>query len=230
MNGCDDMAKNKNDIDNPYNLTQKQQLFCQYYIINFNATSAYMKAFKTKYGTSNVEGCKLLVNPSIKKEIKRLKKNISKETFVEAKDIFNLMVKIAFASIDDVAEWGHTIEGQRDMFGNLIIDKKTGKPLTYINNFIKAINNNEVDTAVIQEISQGKDGIKIKLVDKKWALEYLIKHFDLFTDDWKRKIEEEKLKLMKKDTEISENDRPILVDSIEEKFKEIQEAKNNESN
>ena len=58
--------------------------------------------------------------------------------------------------------------------------------------------NNEsavVDGTLIQEVSQGKNGIKIKLHDKMKALEKLEKYFDLLPDKFQRRIEEEKLKI-----------------------------------
>ena len=40
-----------------------------------------------------------------------------------------------------------------------------------------------VDTSLITEISEGKDGIRIKLVDKTKALEFLSKHLNLLSDE-----------------------------------------------
>lgn len=181
---------------NPDELTAKQKRFCEYYIQDFNATQSYIKAFNSKYSTGQVEGCKLLKNPNIKKEIKTLKKNVSKDIFVESRDIFNMMVKIAFAKIDNYLEWGHTIEDRLDMFGNIIINSQTKEKVTYINNYVIVKDCKKVDTSIIQEISQGKDGFKIKLIDRKYALDYLVKFFDLFPDEFKRSLEVEKLKLL----------------------------------
>jgi phage terminase small subunit len=44
-------------------------------------------------------------------------------------------------------------------------------------------------------VKQGRDGVSIKLADKMKALEKLSLYFDLFPDNFKRKIEEEKLKI-----------------------------------
>ncbi|NEZ47942.1 hypothetical protein FDF74_12195 [Clostridium niameyense] len=54
-------------------LTDKQRLFCIYYIKCFNATKAYQKAYKCDYITANTNGPRLLVNACIKQEIQRLK-------------------------------------------------------------------------------------------------------------------------------------------------------------
>ena len=44
---------------------------------------------------------------------------------------------------------------------------------------------------MISEIRQGRDGISIKLADKKWAWEQLVKYFDWLPDKWQRKMTEE---------------------------------------
>lgn len=205
----------KKSNPNKNKLTAKQERFCQYYIQDFNATQSYLKAFNAKYNTAKVEACRLLTDPNIKKEIKRLKKNVNKDIFVESKDIFNLMVKIAFARIDNYLEWGHTIETKLNMFGDPIINKETQEKETYINNYIKVKEHTKVDTSIIQEISSGKDGFKIKLIDRKYALDYLVKFFDLFPDEFKRSLEVEKLKLLmdKKNEYIEEVE--IIDDIIE---------------
>lgn len=198
-------------------LTEKQLLFCQYYITDFNATMAYKKSHNCTYNTARTEGSRFLAKPNIKRKIKELKKNVNKDIMLESKDVFELMVRIAFSNMADFAEWGHTIERKTNMIGDYIKNEK-GEYLTYVNNYVKAIDSNEIDNQLVQEISQGKDGFKIKLVEKKYALDYLIKFFDMFPDSWKRKIEERKLELMDKEAD-SKLEAPTLIDSIEEKLK-----------
>ena len=50
-------------------LTDKQQLFCIYYIRCFNATKAYQKAYGSDYTTAMVNGHQLLRNTKVKDEI-----------------------------------------------------------------------------------------------------------------------------------------------------------------
>ena len=54
-------------------LTDKQRLFCIYYIRSFNATKAYQKAYGCSYETAMVEGSGYLRNPKIKSESLKLK-------------------------------------------------------------------------------------------------------------------------------------------------------------
>ena len=68
-------------------LTPKQQLFCIYYIEEFNATKSYQKAFGSSYNVSMVEGCKLLRNPKIKEEIDKLTNECLKQNLKSQKNL-----------------------------------------------------------------------------------------------------------------------------------------------
>ena len=60
-------------------LTDKQQLFCIYYIRCFNATKAYQKAYECDYATAVVAGPRLLGNVRIKEEIFQLKQETTND-------------------------------------------------------------------------------------------------------------------------------------------------------
>ena len=52
-------------IENP-DLTDKQRLFCIYYIRSFNATKAYQKAYACSYETAMAAGTRMLGNVKVK--------------------------------------------------------------------------------------------------------------------------------------------------------------------
>lgn len=87
-------------------LTDKQRLFCILYIRCFNATKAYRKAYGCSYEVANSEGYRLLVNPCIRDEITRLKKNRLNRELLDEHDIFQKYMDIAFADITDYVEFG----------------------------------------------------------------------------------------------------------------------------
>lgn len=71
------MAKNKN------NLTDKQQLFADYYLANgCNATLAYQEAYNCSYDTAKVRGCRVLTNVNIKSYIDKRQEEIREKTTV----------------------------------------------------------------------------------------------------------------------------------------------------
>lgn len=173
-------------------LTEKQRLFCLYYVKCFNGTQAAIKAGYSKEG-AHVRASELLRISKIRAHIKRLKGTIAEELFIDAMDILNAYMKIAFSDITDVVEFG-----QKDVpivTEKGLIKDKDGKIVTQSVNFIDLKPSLEVDGSLIQEVKQGKEGVAIKLMDRMKALEKLERYFDLLPDHHKRKIAEERLKL-----------------------------------
>ena len=184
-------------------LTEKQRLFCLYYIKSFNATMAAIKAVYSK-DSAHVEGCRLLRNAKVKAEIKRLKGNMTEDIFIDAMDVLNKYIEIAFADITDYVSFGNT---------EIVVDKdEEGKPIIRNINYVDLKDSDYIDGTILTEVSQGKDGVKVKLADKMKALEKLELYFDLLPDKFKRRIEEEKLELEKEkmESENKEQSPPII--------------------
>ena len=198
-------------------LTEKQRLFCIYYIENFNATKAYKKAYGCSYDTAKVEGCKSLTKPNIKKEIQRLTKECLEEEEVEAKllnkRLFETYMKIAFADIGDYLRFGQEEEKvwnmNEDGSFKPSIDPETGEQKVRRYNVVNLNESDEVDTTIISEVSEGKDGVKVKLLDKMKALEWLDKHYGEGTEEQKLKIS--KLRGEVNKLENGDKDKPIEI-------------------
>ncbi len=184
-------------IENP-DLTDKQRLFCIYYIRCFNATKAYQKAYGCSYETAMVEGCKCLRKPKIKEEIQRLKQNRLNRELLDEADIFQKYMDIAFADITEYVEFGRENVLVMGPFGPITVkNEKTGKKenLTKEINVVKFKPSAEVDGTLITEIKQGKDGASIKLADKMKALNWLAEHMDLATEEQRTRIAALKTKI-----------------------------------
>lgn len=155
-------------------LTAKQELFCMYYVKYFNATAAYLKAYPNiVYETAMANGYRMLRNAQIKTKIAELKKELTDEIKVEAMDVLKELTKIAFSDMGNYVK-----------FGVKEINGPCGK---YIKNYVESKDYKKVDTSLIQEVSTGKDGFKIKLADKMKALALLSNYFDLTEDNNKDK-------------------------------------------
>ncbi|WP_342537341.1 terminase small subunit [Sporosarcina sp. FSL K6-3508] len=175
-------------------LTDKQRLFCIYYIKSFNAT---MSAIKAGYATNSahVEGSRLLRNAKVADEIRRLKGEMQQGIFIDAMDVLNKYIQIAFADITDYVMFG-SVERQ-------VINEETGrpklddnfKPITYRESYVDLKNHDVVDGTIITEVKMGREGVAVKLADKMKAMDFLAKHFDMVPDHFKRQLEEEKLKI-----------------------------------
>lgn len=180
-------------------LTEKKRLFCLYYIKSFHGT---MSAIKAGYSpeSAHVEAARLLKNANVAAEIRRLKGMVREELFVDAMDVLERDVKIAFADMNDFVEFGREEVPVMGMFGPVeIVDSETGekKPLTQMVNVLKFKDSSQVDGGLISQVKQGRDGVSIKLENRQKALDKLEKYFDLFPDKFQRRIEEEKLNLEK---------------------------------
>lgn len=157
-------------------LTDKQQLFCIYYIRCFNATKAYQKAYGCGYTTAVTNGPALLGNTRIKEEILRLKQERLNREFLSEPDIFQKYMDIAFADITDFVEFG----------SGTFTDPETDEEVPY--SYVNLKDSKNVDGTLISEVSKGKDGAKIKLADRMKALQWLTDHMDLATEKQRAEI------------------------------------------
>lgn len=168
-------ASTKEAENTDIELTEKQQLFCVYFVKSFNATKAYQKAYGADYKTAAVNGCRLLRNANIRKEIEELKQVTLSQKFIDKEDIVQKYLDIAFADITDYV----TFKGKTVLLKN----------------------SNEVDGTLVSEITPGKFGPSIKLNDRMKAMEWLSKYFmmnpmDIHKKEYdRRRIELELLKL-----------------------------------
>ena len=142
-------------------LTEKQRLFCLYYVKCFNATKAYQKAYACSYETAGSNGYALLQNTAITAEIKRLKQNRLNQALLEPEDIFQKYLDIAFADMNDY------MQIQNGMV--LLKDSDT------------------FDGSVIKKVSSGKVDT-IELADRMRALDWLANHMDMATEEQRARI------------------------------------------
>ena len=172
-------------------LTDKQRLFCIYYVKCFNATKAYQKAYEVDMKTAMAAGSRMLRNVKVKEEIMNLKQNRLNREFLSEEDIFQKYMDIAFADITDFVEFGQEEVQVMAMYGPVEVqDPDTGekKPLMKKVNAVRFRQSSDVDGTIISEVKQGKDGASIKLADRMKALEWLAEHMSLATEEQRAKI------------------------------------------
>lgn len=177
--------------ENP-GLTDKQRLFCIYYVKCFNATKAYQKAYEVDMKTAMAAGSRMLRNVKVKEEIMNLKQNRLNREFLSEEDIFQKYMDIAFADITDFVEFGQEEVQVMAMYGPVEVkDPETGekKPLMKKVNAVRFRESSNVDGTIISEVKQGKDGASIKLADRMKALEWLADHMNLATEEQRTRIE-----------------------------------------
>lgn len=195
-------------VENAEGLTDKQRLFCCYYIRCFNATKAYQKSYGVSYDVAAAAGSRLLKKEKVQKTIRKLKQNRMNREMLSEEDIFQKYMDIAFADITDFVSFGRETVPVMGAFGPVQVkNEETGdkKTLTKEINTVRFKDSGIVDGTLITEVKQGKDGASIKLMDKMKALNWLSDHMDLATEKQKAEIAVLKAKMQQDDEDVEDD-------------------------
>jgi len=181
-----------------HGLTIQQKTFVMEYLLDFNAMRAAMAAGYSKK-TAKAIGWELVRKPAIQREIQRQTEgDVIRLGLNRERQLLEYM-RIAYANVGDYVRFGQKEVHVMGPFGPLYEKKdddgEGGAPITKIVNYVDFEHSEVVDTSLISEVKQGKDGVSIKLHDKMKALDKLDKYLDLLPDHHRRRIEEERLKI-----------------------------------
>lgn len=185
-------------------LTEKQRLFCLYYVRWFNATKAYQKTYDCSYDTALTNGPALLGNTRIQEHIQKIKDAKIKQAMYTEEDYFQKMIDIAYSDVTDYMEFGTT--EAKDKNGNKI---KVNR--------VNLKESCDVDGTLIQEVKQGKDGVSVKLVSKEFALKWIDKNIGTASREIKARVallEAQKAKLEAETREDEEQEDVVIVNDL----------------
>ena len=194
-------------------LTAEQQMFCIYYSRTFNAAQSYQKAYGCTYESALCAGPRLLGNVRVRTEIERLKELKRQQIVTSTEDVVELQMRIAFADIGNYMSFGRENVQVMGAFGP-VKDPDTKQYLTKEVNAVRLADSNNVDTQIIQEVKQGKDGVSIKLADKQKAFDWLTKYF-LMHPESKYRVEYERRRAEKEGGESSEHEDDGFMDALQ---------------
>lgn len=177
-------------VDENEELTEKQRLFCLCYMESFNASQAARDAGYSE-NTAGQIGYQLLQKTSISKEIAEMKKikNASLGGLC-GEDVIELHMRIAFANMSKFTEFkGKTVPVLHKGEVVTMEHPDTGKhiPVTQTVNVVKLKDSTQVDGQLITEVSEGREGVKIKLRDSNRSMAFLERYFLLNPMDRHRK-------------------------------------------
>lgn len=199
-----DAKKIAKKIADEIELDEERQLFCIYYLKYHNQVKAYMKVKPgTKYNSATVMASRWMHESRVQDEINRLKAELYADALLDPNDIVQKYIDIAFADITDYANFSGRSVSLKD--------------------------SDYIDGSIVQEVTQGKHGISIKLNDRMKALDWLTKHLNIANAEQKAKIELIKAQIGKlntgEDNEAFENDGFIeaLNNSAKEDWNEDEE-------
>jgi phage terminase small subunit len=145
-------------------LTDKQARFIEEYLVDLNATQAYLRAYPdSSPDAARASASALLTNPNIQDAMAEAMRERSERTKVTQDMVVRELALIGFADLTDFVEWDS---------GSVKL-----KPSTDLD---------ETKRRAIIEVSQTQHGIKIKLADKKGSLDSLGRHLGIFEADNKQ--------------------------------------------
>jgi len=174
------------DITEGSKLTEKQRAFCIYFVNNRNAKVAAIRAGYSKHCAAEI-GYETLNVPHVREEINRLRQIKYKTVMLDGDDIIEKFMRIAFADMSDIADFGSRDVPLKDpMTGRPALDAN-GEQRTRKESFLVFKNADEIDGSLIAEVKHGKAGMSLKLLDQYKALQWLSDYFGMNPKD-KHKI------------------------------------------
>lgn len=197
-------------------LTPKQRIFVLEYLRTFNATQAAIAAGYSKR-TAYAIGWENLRKPEIQAAIKQYKEQFTEELGLDVKRIIAEWMKIAFADTGDYVHFGSRDFPLHNKKGAPLLDEE-GQQIIGVQNFMYLVNSDEIDSTVISEVKEGKDGFSVKMYNKIEALKQLEK-YQGFMD------EETKLRVQKLQLEIKSMEPPDPSDTPDDGFIEALRAR-----
>lgn len=155
-------------------LTEKQRLFCTYYMQSFNATQSAIKAGYSRE-TARAIGCENLRKPNIKKYLNELKELYAQDDYMETKRILERHKQIAFSDVKDFVEFEMSVDdmGERRWL-------------------FKIKDDCEVDGTLIKKIGYSSNGPAIELEGRDKSLDFLTRYYGL---DARTELEKAKLEI-----------------------------------
>lgn len=174
-------------------LTPKQRIFILEYLRTFNATQAAIAAGYSKK-TAYAIGWENLRKPEIQAAIKRAKEHFTQELGLDVMRIIAEWMKIAFADMGYYVNFGNREFPRHNKKGEPLLDED-GKQIIGTQNFVDLVNADEVDTSIISEVKEGKDGFGVKLYSKIEALKQLEKYSGYMDEETRLRVQKLQIEL-----------------------------------
>ena len=154
-------------------LNAKQRRFVDEYLVDLNATQAAIRAgYSSK--TAAVIGGENLRKPYIQEAISERMKDRELRTEITQDKVLKELAKIGFSDIRKAVKWGDSVAVMNEESGEMVIAHG-----------LCLISSDAVDdstAAAIAEVSEGKQGLKVKFHDKRAALVDIGRHLGMFKD------------------------------------------------
>jgi len=163
------------------NLSVKEERFVREYLVDLNGMKA---AIRSGYSpkTASSQASRLLTRVKVQEYLQKLKAECVKRCEVSADMLLREFMAIGFSKISDFL----IVEEVEETGVKINEDTLEFEPYTYKRKQVRIFNTDEVDpekVKAIAEIEQTKTGIRVKLHDKKGALQDIAKHLGWYEKD-----------------------------------------------
>ncbi|CUI41364.1 terminase small subunit [Achromobacter xylosoxidans] len=158
-------------------LTDKQRRFVDEYLVDLNATQAAIRAGYSQK-TARQIGDENLSKPDIAEAVQEAQAARAKRTEITQDMVLRELAKIGFSDIRKIVRWGKTELRVADAGDD-------EEEVTEAYHGLALVSADDIDddtAAAISEISEGREGLKVKLHDKKGALVDIGRHLGMFKD------------------------------------------------
>jgi phage terminase small subunit len=158
-------------------LNAKQATFVREYLIDLNATQAAIRAgYSPK--TAGQIGDENLRKPEIAAAVQSAMAERAGRTEITADRVLRELGKIGFADIRKAVSWQPNVTG--------MVENDDGTERLAVTNHVQLVSSDEIDddtAAALAEVSQtSTGGLRVKLHDKRGALESIGRHLGMFKD------------------------------------------------
>ncbi|OSA93111.1 terminase small subunit, partial [Clostridium botulinum] len=153
-NKAEPKLKEVNEVSKNTELTDKQRLFCVYYIKYRNKTKAYMKAYQCSWENANAHAYELWENVGVRNEIEKQLQELYDNIGMSVQDLIQKNIDIINCDMNDFLDV--QVRGEDHKYNEVL-----------------AKSSDEIDGTLINEIKQNKYGVSIKLYDKTKAIDSL---------------------------------------------------------
>jgi len=158
-------------------LTPKQEKYAQGLFKGLTQREAYKEAYNCQNMTDksiDELACRAANDIKVMSRVVELTNEFSERNMVTKERVLAALAKIAFADIKEFVEFGPEEA--------LMLDNGSGELVKTIRAAVQVKPSKDVDGTVLAEVSQTRDGIKVKPHDKMKALELIGRHLAMFTD------------------------------------------------
>lgn len=169
-------------------LTDKQALFVREYLVDLNATQAAIRAGYSER-TAKAIGHENLTKLDVASAIEAAMAKRAERTEITQDKVLKELAKIGFTDLSAVVSWGtkevavgYDDEGRQlppAQLADAVLVRHELAP------YVEAVPSDELPEAArgaVAEVSLTKDGLKIKMHDKRAALQDIGRHLGMFKD------------------------------------------------